>query len=143
MQGRRDSNPRHAVLEAAVLAAELRPYAVIGMEKPPGGSLVPGRLAVVPFPGLPRSHLAQARVFQRPARHGVLTVGGCCWPGDHRRFFFLVVLAGVSVSKTETAPWGFLFPGRLAVSRCGLPVSLRVREHPVGRQCFLPSAADR
>ena len=31
-QGRKDSNLRHAVLEAAVLAAELRPYGVVQKE---------------------------------------------------------------------------------------------------------------
>lgn len=29
LQGREDSNPRRAVLEAAVLAAELRPYVLL------------------------------------------------------------------------------------------------------------------
>jgi hypothetical protein len=84
------------------------------------------RFPAYPAAALPRRPLEGAA--------GLVLTGG---------FFFLFVLAGGSVSKTETAPWGFLFPGRLAVSRCGLPVSLRVREHPVGRQCFLPSAADR
>lgn len=76
----------------------------------PAGAWSRGRLAMVPFPGLPRSRLAQARVFQRPARHGVLTVG-CCWPGAHRRFL-LPFRAGWSVSvENRNRPVGIPVPG--------------------------------
>lgn len=50
MQGREDSNPRRAVLEAAVLAAELRPYI---MKNRPSGSPADGSRygPVVCYPG--------------------------------------------------------------------------------------------
>jgi hypothetical protein len=46
--------------------------------------------------------------------------------------YYVVLRSGYRELKDR--PAGTWFPGRLTVSRCDLPISLRVRELPVGRQ---------
>ncbi len=66
-QGRQDSNLRRAVLEAAVLAAELRPYEI--RNRPPGGVL--GAVPAWPLTRRLRGHLLP-RPVQHRLREGVI-----------------------------------------------------------------------
>jgi hypothetical protein len=113
-----------------------------GKEKPPGGNLIPGRPADVPFPAYPAAALPR-RVLS-PGQHGM-----ACWPMKGAAGLVVTVVFSslwrwlVAGLENRSRPVGFLFPGAAGGVAVRLPVSLRGREHPVGRQCFLLSAADR
>jgi hypothetical protein len=71
-------------------------------ESRPSGSVPGAAYGALPI-GLHRSHLAQARVCARIARHGVL-LAGARYPDDHDGSFLIP-------AKRETAPVRALIPG--------------------------------